>query len=392
MSAKQFGFILIISLLFLKLPLASSNAQTFEIKFSPAAVVYRRTLAEESQLFDCMLQNFVVINRSNVAIALQKIELHLLSKGEVVQSRYILAQELQRRAQRIFSLNEQGALAEAEKEFRLKELFRNASLSSSNTLQPNQGLLIRHQYLQFGGQVDKIKVVAIGNARDGSVVQSTAEIAVISYQLTTKLNFPLTATWYVSNGIDVSGTHRWGIGQEFAYDLVKVDEEGNSGKGDETKPQSFYAYGQNVLAPADGVVYETRDGIDDTPVSQLADDDPSVVNKKILAYQIVLRKRYGVRGTDGNYIIMDHGNSEYSVFVHLKKGSLRIKKGDRVKRGDIIAQVGQSGLSTEPHLHYEVVSDPDPFKQRGLPVVFYDLEGEEGATQLHLGQFVKSSQ
>ena len=368
-----------------------SNAEIFEIKFSPADVVYRRTLAEDSQLFDCMLQNLVVINRSNVAVALQKIELQLLSKGEVFQSRYIPAQELQRRAQRISSLNQQGALAEAEKEFRLKELFGNATLSSSNTLQPNQGLLIRHQYLQFGGEVDKIRVVAIGNAGDGSAVQSTAEIAVISYQLKTKLNFPLNGTWYVSNGTDVSGTHRWGIGQEFAYDLVKVDQEGNSGKGDETKPQSFYAYGQNVLAPADGVVYETRDEIDDTPISQLADDDPSVVNKKILEYQATLRKRYGVRGTEGNYIIIDHGNNEYSVLVHLKKDSLRVKKGDKVKRGDIIAQVGQSGLSTEPHLHYEVVSNPDPLKQRGLPVVFYNLEDEEGATQLHLGQFVKTA-
>ena len=175
-------------------------------------------------------------------------------------------------------------------------------------------------------------------------MQSTAEIAVISYQLTTKLDFPLTGTWYVSNGTDVSGTHRWGIGQEFAYDLVKVDQDGNSGKGDETKPQSFYAYGQNVLAPADGVVYEIRDEIDDIPLSQLADHDPSVVNKKILAYQTALRKRYGVRGTEGNYIILDHGHSEYSVLVHLKKGSLRIKKGDKVKRGDIIAQVGTVGL------------------------------------------------
>ena len=102
-------------------------------------------------------------------------------------------------------------------------------------------------------------------------------------------------------------------------------------------------------------------------------------------------KRNRRRGTEGNYVILDHGNSEYSVLVHLKKGSVRIKKGDKVKRGDIIAQVGQSGLSTEPHLHYEVVSSPDPFKQRGLPVVFYNLEGEEAPTQLHLGQFVKRS-
>ena len=104
-----------------------------------------------------------------------------------------------------------------------------------------------------------------------------------------------------------------------------------------------------------------------------------------------LRKRHGVRGTDGNYIIIDHGNSEYSVLVHLKKASLRVKKGDKVKRGDIIAQVGQSGLSTQPHLHFEVISDPDPMKQRGLPILFYGLEDEEGPKQLRLGEFVTRS-
>ena len=124
-------------------------------------------------------------------------------------------------------------------------------------------------------------------------------------------------------------------------------------------------------------------------MAQLADDDPSVVMKKLVAYQTALRKRYGARGTDGNYIILDHGNGEYSVFDHLKKGSLRVKRGAKVKRGEIIAQVGQSGLSTEPHLHYEVVSDLDPLKQRGLPIFFSELEGEEGAKQPRLGQFIK---
>jgi hypothetical protein len=259
------------------------------LSYRPVAEFTRLTLAADRHLYDCVLHNVVVINRSNSLVALQRIEFHLVCKGEAVQSRYLLAQELQRRAQRIFGLNEQGALAEAEKEFRLKELFQNATLSSSNTLGPNKGLLIANEYLQFAGDVEKIKIVVVGKASDGSAVQSTAKIGVISYQPKTKLSFPLDGTWYVSNAADVSGSHRWGIGQEFAYDFVKVDEEGNSGKGDETKPESYYAYGRSVLARADGTVYETRDEISDTPMAQLADDDPSVVNRKLAAYQTELR-------------------------------------------------------------------------------------------------------
>ena len=294
------------------------DAEPFEIRFSPANSVYRIALNEEEHLYDCVIQNVAVINRTTAPVLLQRIEFQVISKGEVVQSRYILTPDLEARAQRIFTLREKGALNEAAKEFRLDELFRGAQLSRSNHLEPNQGILIRHQYLQFSGDVEKIRVVAVGRADDTSGSQVSAEIAVLNYQGKTKFSFPLNGTWYVSNATNTSGTHRWGIGQEFAYDLVRVDSEGNSGKGDETKPESFYAYGQDVLAPADGTVYELRDGIDDTPMAQFVADEANMM-KRLREYQTKLRQQYGPRGTEGNYVIIDHGSGEYSVMVHLKK-------------------------------------------------------------------------
>ena len=363
-------------------------AEPFEIRVSPANFVYRLTLNEEQHLYDCVIQNVAVINRTTAPILLQRIEFQLINKGEIVQTRFILSAELETRAQRIFTLHKNGALNEAEKEFRLGELFRDAQLSPSNRLEPNHGVLIRLQYLQFSGEVEKIKVIGVGRADNGSVSQSAAEIAVVNYQPKTKFSFPLNDTWYVSNGTNLSGTHRWGIGQEFAIDLVRVDSEGSSGKGDETKPESYYAYGQEVLAPADGTVYELRDGVDDTPMAQFAGDEATMI-KRLREYQTKLRQQYGPRGSEGNYVILDHGNGEYSVMVHLKKNSIRVKRGDHVRRGQVVAQVGQSGLSTEPHLHFEVVSNPDPLKQRGLPVLFYGLEDEEGPKFLHFGEFAR---
>jgi len=111
--------------------------------------------------------------------------------------------------------------------------------------------------------------------------------------------------------------------------------------------------------------------------------------RRLNEYQTKLRQQYGARGSDGNYIIIDHGNNEYSVLDHLKKKTFRFKRGERVKQGQVIAQVGQSGLSTEPHLHFEVVSDPDPLRQRGLPVSFNGLDGEEAGKVLHLGEIVR---
>jgi murein DD-endopeptidase MepM/ murein hydrolase activator NlpD len=362
------------------------TTEPFEIRFSPTNFIYRVTLNEEERLYDCVIQNLAVINRTTAPLLLQRIELQLISKGEVVETRVIRGPDLEARAQRIFTLRESGTLNEAEKEFRLNELFRDAQLSRSNRLEPNQGILIRHQYLQFSGDVEKIRVVAVGGA--DKATQSAIEIAVVTYQQKTKFSFPLNGTWYVSNDPNPSRTHRWGISQEFAYDFERLDSEGNPGKGDETKPESYYAYGQEVLAAADGTVSEVRDGIDDTPIAQFA-VDPATMMKRLREYQTKLRQQYGPRGADGNRIVIDHGNGEFSVMVHLKKNSIRVKRGDRVRQGQVIAQVGQSGLSTNPHLHFEVVSDPDPFKQRGLPVLFYGLEDEEGPKFLRFGEFVR---
>lgn len=389
MKLKRFTLSIFTALLFSQLLYASPIDEPFEIRFSPDSSVYSLTLSEAQHIYDCVLQNIVVINRSGNPLLLEKVELQLIRKGEVVQSRFILAQDIDAREQRLFSLFESGALKEAEKEFRLNGLFQNAKLARSNRLEVNTGVLIRHQYLEFSGEVEKIRVVATGKSDSGVVAQSSAEVAVLNYQTKTRFYFPLSGTWYVSNAANPSGTHRWGIGQEFAYDLVRMDSEGNSGKGDETKPESYYAYGQEVSAPADGTIFEVRDGIDDTPMAQFADPDEAVMMKRLTEYQTRLRAKYGPRGSDGNYIIIDHGNGEYSVMVHLKKASIRVRKNDRVKRGQVLALVGQSGLSTEPHLHFEVVSDPDPFKQRGLPISFYGLEDEDGAKLLSLGDFVR---
>jgi murein DD-endopeptidase MepM/ murein hydrolase activator NlpD len=87
---------------------------------------------------------------------------------------------------------------------------------------------------------------------------------------------------------------------------------------------------------------------------------------------------------------LDHGNGEYSHLVHLKKGSLRVKKGDKVKQGDVLALVGNSGLSNVPHLHYELVSGPELPNRRGLPLRFTNLDDQPGTRLLRYGEFVKN--
>jgi len=69
----------------------------------------------------------------------------------------------------------------------------------------------------------------------------------------------------------------------------------------------------------------------------------------------------------GNSVVLDVGSGQYAHYAHLQPGSLRVKAGDRVRRGDVIALVGSSGSSFEPHLHFEVTTSPEPLRGEGVP-------------------------
>lgn len=78
----------------------------------------------------------------------------------------------------------------------------------------------------------------------------------------------------------------------------------------------------------------------------------------------------------GNYVVLRHAGGEYSQYAHLKQGSVRVKVGDAVTRGQVLGQVGQTGNTTEPHLHFQLTDGQDPLYSRGIPIVFKGLAVE----------------
>ena len=71
--------------------------------------------------------------------------------------------------------------------------------------------------------------------------------------------------------------------------------------------------------------------------------------------------------TDGNHVVLNLGHGRYALYAHLKPGSVRVKKGDLVRRGQVLGLVGTSGNSSEPHLHFHVIDGPSPLASNGLP-------------------------
>lgn len=153
-----------------------------------------------------------------------------------------------------------------------------------------------------------------------------------AYLPVSRFHLPSRGTWYVLHGGRARATnyHHGNTHQRWAFDLVvKRDGRQRERGSDRHRNESYYAHGQDLLAPAAGTVIHVVDGIPENRPPE--------------------RGRAG-----GNGLIIDHGFGEYSALWHAIPGSLEVEVGDRVETGQRVAQVGNSGRSTGPHIHWHV--------------------------------------
>lgn len=137
--------------------------------------------------------------------------------------------------------------------------------------------------------------------------------------------------------------------QRYAYDLVIVNN-GSTFDGEPTENESYYAFGELVLAPEEGTVVSIENEIvDNTPTVDTNEEEPL-----------------------GNHVIIDHGNGEYSVLAHFKEGSVEVEPGDNVNAGDIVGLCGNSGNSSEPHIHYHVADSAEWQQANSIQIKFRD--------------------
>jgi hypothetical protein len=141
----------------------------------------------------------------------------------------------------------------------------------------------------------------------------------------------------------------------FAYDLVTVGPDGLPFRGDPFHKEHWLCYGAEVIAPAGGVVV---DAVNDIAENRFEGD-------RVVEPDVKQRDPDGM----GNHVIIDHGNGEYSILLHLLPGSVRVRRGDRVVQGQRLARIGFSGDALIPHLHYFVSSSPH-YPMQGVPSYF----------------------
>ncbi|SNR25799.1 M23 family metallopeptidase [Actinomadura mexicana] len=197
------------------------------------------------------------------------------------------------------------------------------------------------------------------------------------------LRSPVEGRWVPVNSpadkVPSHGTHE--LGQTYAIDLVHVPDGEWSATRNwplAARPDTFPSFGRDVLAPADGVVVQASGWQRD---HWSRNSWPGIVYlmiegmvfRQLLSLLTLSAGRFIV----GNSVTLDLGDGVYAVFAHLRRGSPRVSKGDRVRAGDVLGEVGNSGNSSEPHLHFHLMDRPRPMAAAGLPFAFpYESGGE----------------
>jgi len=178
-----------------------------------------------------------------------------------------------------------------------------------------------------------------------------------NYHCQVKYSLPFYDAWVVVNGgVDKKFSHSWDVPtQRYAYDLLILDESGKSYIGNGKKMTDYYCYGKEILAPADGEVIDAISVYSNSLILKNGQADCAA---------------HDIRG---NHILIRHSEREYSLLAHLQPGSINVKAGDTVERGQIIARCGNSGNSSEPHLHFQLQCGKNFFSSAGLPIEFENI-------------------
>lgn len=227
----------------------------------------------------------------------------------------------------------------------------NHGVERYNLLQMNELADNYKQYIWLDDNKNKAVCVVFG--KDGLIhrilVKPYIKFPQSDNQLTQNIySMPIKDEWYVFWGgkNEFLNYHYIYPSQRYAYDLV-IMKEGKSYNNNSLRNESFYAFNKEVTAPAHGRIVEV--------VNHIADNLPGEMNADVPA---------------GNYVIIEHAHKEYSFIAHFKQHSIKVRKGEEVTQGQLLGLCGNSGNSSEPHIHFQVMDKPSLERGRSICIRF----------------------
>jgi hypothetical protein len=223
-------------------------------------------------------------------------------------------------------------------------------------------------------------VLAFADSEGTAVDSATVTVPLVDYISRTDLILPLSGRVLVFDGHDFYAHHRrWNLAHpivgklfrrnsgRYAYDFSIVDSSGRMYRGNGARNEDWYSWNAPVLAPGAGTVVAAVSNEPDWQVGRTGLPDSVVLARPVALF--------------GNHVVIDHGNGEYSVLAHLRRGSVLVRRGDRVRQGQSVGRVGFSGSVYTIHSHYQLQRGPE-YDAEGLPSTFSGVArvGMQGAT------------
>jgi hypothetical protein len=151
------------------------------------------------------------------------------------------------------------------------------------------------------------------------------------------------------------------IAERFAIDFVQLNDKDMLFEGDMKEVSDYAYFGDEIYSVADGTVVTVEDGLPEQVPGKLPEDAT-------------------IKMAGGNHVVVDIGGGHYAFYAHMQPGSLRVKVGDKVKAGQVLGLLGNSGNTDSPHLHFHIMDGPSPLLSNGIPYVFNFFTGEARLT------------
>lgn len=289
----------------------------------------------------------VIVGEPSQKLEPKKLEVRFFSKGKLLDTQIFEAAAVQVLPRDIWKLSAATPTVSPRRLFHIESSF---------------DLHLRFS-LPRSFETDEMQItVSVADDKQDVLALPPVRVAVEVYAQKTRLIFPWTGPGMMSQGWFNNGGHG-GQSSWFAGDFLGLtpDTWGPQLRN-EDQNDAYAGYNREVIAPAAGIIVAMRN---DVPLNTRVNEEPP--NEFFMALHDPIEALLG------NYLVIDHGNGEFSAISHLNIGSISVKVGDRVVQGQPIGKVGNTGSSNSPHLHFELLDGPRPFVSNGLPFQFSNL-------------------
>jgi hypothetical protein len=349
-------------------------------------------LIGERKYYDAVIHTIAVLNHSSRPISVNSVTVEAIREDHLIQRAVIDEEEIERLAKPVVDRIKLGLRQLIDLILWVDQVVPpELTVSSTSSINPNAALVIPNFYMAFQSLPDTLKVTVYGQDERGEAVKASASLRVIEHRSKVKYTLPVEGSWFMK-GMPITGVlnhHRFGCANEFGVDLLRLGSNGKVFKGDGKLASDYFSFGAKVLAAADGVVVR----VNSSSIQEWSRFNPAE-GETVEAFQErqIREVLEGLQGdilqwVAGNYIVIEHSGNEYSSYLHLRENSVRVKEGETAKRGQHIADVGNTGDSYGAHLHFQVNDSPDLLRGRSLPFTFENIEIE----LMEAGQFVRTA-